>query len=87
MTTYRLIEEEKQLIARCEKSIALEKLKKRRADTRLKIELGGLIIKSGMNHYNKAIILGALEHVSQLIRQDECYIKLFEISGESLFIK
>lgn len=87
MKIYKQIEREKQLIARCEKSIALEKLNKRRADTRLKIELGGLIIKSGMNCYNKAIILGALDHVSQLMRQDEGYKKLFEISGESLFTK
>lgn len=32
----------------------------RREDTRRKIQLGGLVIKSGMAHYPASVILGAL---------------------------
>ncbi|KTD48053.1 protein TraD [Legionella rubrilucens] len=58
MATKTKIQKQQQAIARCEKSLALEKLKKRRADTRRKIELGGLVIKSGMDGFNKAVIVG-----------------------------
>ncbi|HAT8371218.1 TPA: conjugal transfer protein TraD, partial [Legionella pneumophila] len=57
-TTFKQIEKEKQSIARYEKSLAQEKLKKRRVDTRRKIELGGLVIKSGMGQYSKTVVLG-----------------------------
>lgn len=81
------IEKEKQTIARCKKSLAIEKLKKRKADTRSKIELGGLVIKSAMNTYDKVIILGALAHVFQLINQNKDYLKLFQSLGDNLFLK
>ncbi|MGL6028176.1 MAG: conjugal transfer protein TraD, partial [Legionella sp.] len=51
MVSLKQIKKEKQIIIRCEKSLALEKIKKRRADTRNKIEFGGLVIKSSMNTY------------------------------------
>jgi len=80
------IEREKQVIARFQKSLALEKLKKRKADTRRKIELGGLVIKSSMDVYNKAVILGGLVHLVQLIARDENHQKLFESIGNKLFM-
>ena len=73
-------------MARCEKSLAFEKLKKRRADTRRKIELGGLVIKSGMDGFNKSVILGALSHAMQLIESEADYLPLFESIGDSLFL-
>ncbi|HAU2169432.1 TPA: conjugal transfer protein TraD [Legionella pneumophila] len=85
MTMLEEIEKGKQLIARCERSLALEKLKKHRAETRTKIELGGLVVKSGISHYNKAVILGALDYIQELILQNRSYIKLFEIAGYKLF--
>jgi len=42
MTTLEQIGKEKQIITRCEKSPSLEKIKKRKSDTRRKIEFGGL---------------------------------------------
>ena len=87
MTIHKEIVKQKQVIARCEKSIALEKLKKRRADTRRKIELGGLVVKSAMDAFNKSIILGVLTHALQLIGQDEKYLTLFESIGDNLFLK
>lgn len=86
MTMLKQIEKEKQFIARCEKSLALEKLKKRRADTRRKIEYGGLVIKSGMADYNKSVILGALAHSLQLFKTDITYITEFEKVGNQLFL-
>lgn len=87
MITLKQIEKEKQLLARCENSLALEKLKKRRADTRRKIELGGLVVKSLMNIYNKSVILGALNHALELINQDESYLKIFESIGNRQFLE
>ena len=87
MTMLEEIEREKQLIARCEKSLAMEKIKKRRADTRSKIELGGLVIKATMNVYDKSIVLGALVHVFQLIDQNNDYLALFQSIGDNLLMK
>lgn len=86
MTTLKQIVKEKQVVARCEKSLALEKLKKRRADTRRKIELGGLVIKSGMDGFNKAVILGALDHTFELVKQDTKHRCLLEARGNNLFL-
>ena len=86
MTTKNEIKKQKQLIALCEKTISLEKVRKRRADTRRKIELGGLVIKSGIDGFNKSIILGALAYSLQLIDQDITNKSLFENKGNLLFI-
>lgn len=86
MGTHDQITKQKQQIARCEQSLALEKIKKRRADTRRKIELGGLVIKSGLDGYNKSIALGALSHALQLMQCDAAYLTLFESIGNNLFL-
>jgi len=86
MTTHAQVIKQQQQVARCEKSLALEKLKERRADTRRKIEFGGLVIKSGMDGFNKSVILGALSHAMQLIESDENYLPLFESVGDALFL-
>ena len=86
MTTHTQIVKQKQYMARCEKSLAFEKLKKRRADTRRKIELGGLVIKSGMDVFNKSVILGALSHAMQMIKNDGKQLTLFESIGDNLFL-
>lgn len=87
MATHEKIVKQQQYIARCEKSLAFEKLKKRRADTRRKIEFGGLVIKSAIDVHNKSIILGALTHSLQLIESDSSCITLFESIGDFLFLK
>ncbi|HBD7142690.1 TPA: conjugal transfer protein TraD [Legionella pneumophila] len=87
MGTLEEIEKEKQTIARCEKSQALEKLKKRKADTRRKIELGGLVIKSQITQFNKYSILGALNYVFNLMVQDPSLADKLEIKGRNLLNK
>lgn len=86
MDTFEQIVKQKQSIARCENSLAQEKLKKRRADTRRKIELGGLVIKAGMEGFNKSVVLGGLDYTAKLIEQDPNYEKLFEVIGDKLFL-
>lgn len=81
------IKAKKQKIARGEQSLALEKLKKRRADTRNKIQLGGLVIKSEMSIYDKEIILGALIHAFKMINDDEDYKTLFSSIGKNAFME
>lgn len=86
MSINNKIVKQKQLIARCEKTHSLEQLKKRRADTRRKIEFGGLVIKSGMDAFNKSTILGSLHYALQLIEEDHTYKELFENKGDVLFL-
>lgn len=87
MAMLEQIKKKQQTIARCEKSLVLEKLKKRKADTRRKIEFGGLVIKSAFDAYNKAIILGALNYSLELIKREPTYLKIFESIGDNLFLE
>ena len=86
MSTREHIVKQKQLVARCENSLALQKLKRRRAETRRKIELGGLVVKAGMDGLSKAVILGALEYALQLIENEPSFKNRFEARGEVLFL-
>lgn len=87
MNTLNQIQKQKQTIARSEKELAEAKLKKRRADTRRKIELGGLVIKAGMDGYSKSLILGALYHCINLIHEDETYKDIFSSTGDKVFLE
>ena len=86
MTTLKEIEKEKQCIARCVNALALEKLKKRKAETRRKIELGGLVVKAGMSNLNKSLILGALIYASRLLDNDKNFLGLFQAIGDKAFL-
>jgi hypothetical protein len=80
------ITKKKQIIPRLEQQDALTQLKKRKADTRRKIEYGGLVIKSGMHAYTKNIVLGALIYVEQLIANDFDYASFFQNEGKHQFL-
>ena len=56
-------------------------------DTRKKIELGGLVIKSGLGDFNKSVVLGALDHAFKSIQQDPSYVAMFESIGDNLFLE
>ncbi|MCE3043963.1 conjugal transfer protein TraD [Legionella sp. 16cNR16C] len=86
MDITKQITRQKQIICREEKSLAAEKLKKRRAETRRKIELGGLVVKAGMDAYNKAVILGVLNYINELLSNESKLIELFEQNGSLLFM-
>jgi hypothetical protein len=52
----------------------VEKLKKRKTETRHKIQLGWLVVKASLDGFNKAVILGALSHAGELIENDPDYL-------------
>mgnify|MGYP001156707749 FL=1 len=74
-----------QKIAKLERHYALEKIKERKKETRHKIQLGGLVIKSGMDKFSKNIILGALIDALENLERDADYQKLCEHKGEASF--
>ena len=81
------IKKKRQVIARAEQQLAIEKLKQRKQDTRNKIQLGGLVIKSEMSVFTKEVILGALLHSFKMIQDDEQYKTLFASIGENAFLE
>ncbi len=60
--------------------------RKRKAETRRKIELGGLVIKGGLSDYPKAVILGAIVDVVRQLEQEQNYVDLCKIKGTSEFL-
>lgn len=58
--TYKKLKMQKQKLNRLEQSLAIEREKNRKKDTRHKIQLGGLVIKAGLHNLPKATILGIL---------------------------
>lgn len=62
-------------------------MKERKADTRRKIELGGLVIKAKMDKFPKAIILGALIDALENLERDESTKNLFKLKGEAAFME
>lgn len=58
--TYKKLKMQTQKLNRLEQSLAIEREKHRKKDTRNKIQLGGLVIKAGIHNLPKATILGIL---------------------------
>ena len=81
------INKQEQLVARLENELAREKLKKRKADTRRKIEFGGLVIKAEMADLPKDVILGALIKAKESLDNEEGAYTLFESAGKQAFLK
>ena len=86
MSTLEAIKKKKQVIAKHERLLALEKIKLRKQDTRRKIEFGGLVIKAKMDQYSKAVILGALIDAFNAIENDPSFENLLKLKGESAFM-
>lgn len=84
MGTVKKIKKKKQQLLKSERNLALQKLKLRRSETRKKIELGDIVIKSNMDKFSKTVILGALLDLSEKIKKDKNLEKLFHIRGEAL---
>lgn len=69
---------------------AKEKLQKakeveRKLATRLKIELGGLIIKAGLAEEDRSVILGALLHVKKGLQENEKWRDGYRRMGAGAF--
>lgn len=59
----------------------------RRNETRRKIQLGGLVIKAGMDEYPAAVILGALSLASKALTGEKSAATFarFQAAGDALF--
>ena len=75
-----------QRLNRLERNLALLKLKERKAQTRRKIELGGLVVKAKMDGYSKAVVLGALIDAAQQLEREVGSQLLFQSKGEAAFM-
>ena len=57
----------------------------RKLDTRHKIELGGLVIKSKLGDYPKSIILGILIEAANKIAEDKNSLDHYQAIGDLAF--
>ena len=81
------ITKQEQRIAKLQGKLAREKLKKRKADTRRKIEFGGLVIKAGMDSFPKEIILGALIKAKESLNIDDGQYTVYQSVGKQAFLE
>lgn len=86
MNTQELINTKQQELHKLERKLTAMKLKERKLKTRRKIELGGLVIKSKMYSFPKAVILGALIDAFENLNRDTAIKMLFQSKGESVFM-
>ncbi len=86
MTNANAIKKAERTLAKLERNLSLEKIKKRKQDTRRKIEMGGLVIKAEMDLYPKDVILGALIQARKEIEESEENRRLFEVIGTANFL-
>ncbi|HEY2566767.1 MAG TPA: conjugal transfer protein TraD [Candidatus Aquirickettsiella sp.] len=87
METQKKINKKTQTITRLERQLIIEKIKERKQQTKRKIELGGLVIKAGMDGFPKDIILGALISVRKEIEKDSNAKSLYQSIGHSSFME
>jgi len=86
MSTTEAIKKQQQRIYRLERTLSHEKLKARKADTRRKIEFGGLVIKAKMNKFTKDVILGALLDVAERLKEEPDIKIYYQSKGHAAFM-
>ena len=85
--TQEHLRQEMQRVARLESELARNRLTARKQETRRKIEWGGLVVKSGLSHYSKAVILGALvDAFTQIQEEGEGAKQRYQHKGEAAFM-
>jgi len=67
-------------------NLAKAKEKERKLDAHNKIQLGGLVIKAGMDIHPKSVILGALINALENIDTDSAALTLYRAKGERAFL-
>lgn len=87
METQQKINKKTQTIMRLKRQLIIEKIKERKQQTRRKIELGGLIIKAGMDQFSKDIILGALINARKEIQYDTNIKSVYKSIGNAAFME
>ncbi len=86
MDTHKKIMKTSQAMAHLERQLAIEKIKKRKAETRRKIAWGGLIVKANMDDYSKEMILGALIQARKAIEKEPATQWLYQSIGKSAWM-
>ena len=87
MDTSKKIKKTEQQVAALELKVAAAKMKERRAETRSKIQYGGLVVKAKMDAYPKDVILGALISAYQEITNSDEAKRVFELKGKQAFLE
>ena len=77
----------RQKMNRTQMELAKAREQERKLDAHKKIQFGGLVLKSGMGEFPKAVILGALTDALQNIRNDRSFENLYKIKGEKEFLE
>ena len=74
-------------LARIERDLGRLRMNARREDARRKIQLGGLVIKSGMADYPASVILGALTLAAAALKgpNADAAKARFEAAGDAAF--
>lgn len=67
------------------KKAAMDRATKRKAETRRKIELGGLIIKAGFGDMDKAAILGMLQTQAVYLKENPAIVNRWRNVGAEIF--
>ena len=87
METQKKIKQTLQKVAKLERQLARDKLKQRKAETRQKIEFGGLVIKAGMQAYSKDVVLGALLQAKERLQNEPGTESLYQSLGQAAFMQ
>lgn len=76
-----------QKITQLENKLLIEKIKQRKQVTKLKIELGGLVVKAGLSELPKNVILGLLLDAKSKINDSEKILDYYKSLGNIEFSK
>ena len=63
------------------------KAKYRKGETRRKIELGGLVVKAGLDQEPKDVILGGMISASESLKNEPGTRELYKSKGARAFLK
>jgi len=86
MSTQTKIHKEQAKLNRLTLLSAKQKLQERRLDTRKKIELGGLVIKAGLQNLPKDILLGGLLDLVEKLESEPELETLLQSKGQNAFL-
>lgn len=86
MTIQTKLNQQSQQLEQLQKQLATHKLKQRKAETRKKIVLGGLVVKANMSGFAKDIILGVLMDAKTKIDKEPKTQLLFQSIGHRAFM-
>ena len=86
-STQSKIKKEQAKLNRLHLLSAKQKLQERRLDTRKKIELGGLVIKAGLQDLPKDILLGGLLDLVEKLNAEPALETLLQAKGKNAFLE